>query len=136
MEASSGGCTCGQIQYSIGGPALQLVACHCGMCRRMTGAPFSSYLVVKEAQFDVTAADDSLASYAVTERATRHFCRRCGTPVFNTNPHTYTGLVMLYLGTVQGHETLVPGVAIFCEDKLPWVSLPEAAKPFAAAPRR
>ena len=136
MHRSSGSCACGHIQYTIAGPALQVVACHCGMCRRMTGAPFSSYVVVKEVDFEVAPSHEALASYTVTERTTRHFCRRCGTPIFNANPHTYQGLAMVYLGTVQGHETLAPGIAIYCESKLPWVSLPESAKHFDTGPKR
>ncbi|MGX4642808.1 GFA family protein [Massilia sp. SYSU DXS3249] len=134
MSGSSGSCACGHIQYRIAGPALQVVACHCGMCRRMTGAPLSSYVVVKEEDFDLGPADGGLASYAVTERTTRHFCRRCGTPVFNANPHTYKGLNMVYLGTVQGHEALAPGMAIYCESKLPWVSLPASTRSFDSTP--
>jgi hypothetical protein len=106
------------------------------MCRRMTGAPFSSYVVVKEADFEVAPSHEALASYTVTERTTRHFCRRCGTPIFNANPHSYQGLAMVYLGTVQGHETLAPGIAIYCESKLPWVSLPESARHFDTGPKR
>ncbi|MFC5481318.1 GFA family protein [Massilia suwonensis] len=135
-QASSGNCTCGDIRYRITGPALQVVACHCGMCRRMTGAPFSSYVVVKEAELELAAQDEALASYPVTERTTRHFCRRCGTPVFNANPHTYRGLAMVYLGTLQGHEALAPGIAIYCENKLPWLSVSESARHFDAAPKR
>jgi len=136
MEESSGGCTCGEIQYEIAGPALQIVACHCGMCRSMTGAPCSSYVVVREGDFKLASTSQAPASYEVTERTRRHFCRRCGTPIFNANPHTYKGLAMVYLGTVRGHEALVPGISIYCENKLPWVNLPDAIRSFPEAPRR
>lgn len=136
MNELIGGCKCGQIQYRVDGPALQVVACHCGMCRAMTGAAFSAYVVVREDQFSVRQGRESMARYAVTERTHRHFCATCGTPLFNSNPETYAGLTMLYLGTVAGHAQLAPRVDIFCEDKLPWVSVHAASKSFPRAPHR
>lgn len=102
----------------------------------MTGAPFSSYVVVKEAHFAVTTTHQILANYAVTERTKRHFCVTCGTPIFNSNPHTYKGLAMIYLGTVVGHENLAPELSIYCESKLPWVDIRESSKRFPCAPTR
>jgi hypothetical protein len=136
MIESFGSCKCGQVQYKVAGPALQVVACHCGLCRSMTGAPFSSYVVVKEEHFAVTTTHQILANYAVTERTKRHFCVTCGTPIFNSNPHTYKGLAMIYLGTVVGHENLAPELSIYCESKLPWVDIRESSKSFSCAPTR
>jgi hypothetical protein len=136
MSESSGSCKCGQIRYRVAGLALQVVACHCAMCRSMTGAPFSSYVVVREEDFSVTSGNSGLASYAVTERTKRHFCPNCGTSIFNSNPHAYKGLTMVYLGTLLGHETLVPGISIYCESKLPWVSVSESTRSFPQAPKR
>lgn len=136
MTESIGGCKCGQVRYKIAGPALQVVACHCGLCRSMTGAAFSSYVVVREDQFAVASEGRMPAAYTVTERTRRHFCDTCGTPIFNSNPHTYRGLAMVYLGTLEGHESLVPGISIYCESKLPWVSIDESARSFAQAPAR
>jgi hypothetical protein len=102
----------------------------------MTGAPFSSYVVVKEEHFAVTTTHQILANYAVTERTKRHFCVTCGTPIFNSNPHTYKGLAMIYLGTVVGHENLAPELSIYCESKLPWVDIRESSKSFSCAPTR
>jgi hypothetical protein len=102
----------------------------------MTGAPFSSYVVVKEEHFAVTTTHEVLANYAVTERTKRHFCVTCGTPIFNSNPHTYKGLAMIYLGTVAGHENLAPELSIYCESKLPWVDIRESGKRFPRAPTR
>lgn len=135
MSTPSGSCKCGQIRYRAASPALQIVACHCGMCRSMTGAPISSYVVVKDEDLSFISGDNRLTSYAVTERTRRHFCATCGTPIFNSNPHAYKGLAMLYLGTVEGHEALVPGISIYCENKLPWVSIASSGS-FPQAPNR
>ena len=136
MTETTGSCHCGQIKYSVAGPVVQVVACHCGLCRGMTGAAFATYVVVQTEHFHVTRGRESLAGYAVSERTTRHFCSHCGTPIYNSNPATYEGLTMLYLGTLVGHERFAPRIDLFCESKLPWVSVNEASKRFERAPVR
>jgi hypothetical protein len=136
MNPITGSCKCGETGFKVDGPAMQIVTCHCGLCRSMTGAAFSTYVVVREAQFTATGDAEHLAAYQVTDRTRRHFCRACGTPLFNVNPETYKGLRMLYLGTVEGHEHLDPGLHIFCESKLSWATFPEAGQSFQRAPGR
>ena len=136
MNPITGSCKCGETGFKVDGPALQAVTCHCCLCRSMTGAAFSTYVVVKEAQLTVTGNPKQLAVYQVTDRTRRFFCRSCGTPLFNLNPATYKGLSMLYLGTVQGHESLEPTVQLFCESKLSWTRLHEGARSFPRAPGR
>ena len=134
MNEITGGCKCGETGFSVAGPALQVVTCHCGMCRSLTGAAFSTYVVVREEHFAVVKGSDKLANYQVTDRTSRYFCSTCGTSLFNSNPETYKGLRMLYLGTVQGSERFEPRINIFCESKLPWVTLHESSKSFRRTP--
>jgi hypothetical protein len=136
MNEMSGGCKCGQISFSVNGSALQIVTCHCGMCRSLTGAVFSTYVVVREEQFTLIEGRDQMASYAVTDRTSRHFCPTCGTPLFNSNPVTYKGLRIVYIGTIHGDQQLEPGINIFCESKLPWVTVRELSKSFQRTPGR
>ncbi|MCH8618333.1 GFA family protein [Undibacterium sp. TS12] len=136
MQAIDGRCSCGSIQYHYPAPALQVVACHCGLCRRMTGAALSVYVVVKARALNFTRGQDRLKPYAVTNDTTRHFCADCGTPIFNQNAQKYAGLAMLYLGTVTGHEQLSPAMALYCESRLPWLQLPESCQQFQQAPER
>ncbi len=133
MIETTGACHCGQVAYRVAGPVVQVVACHCGLCRGMTGAAFSAYVVVQNDHFCLTRGQETLANYALSERTTRHFCSHCGTPIYNANPATYQGLTMLYLGTLAGHEQLAPRINLFCESKLPWVTLNEASKRFERA---
>src|SRR5262245_60040258 len=98
MPNLEGACYCGSLRYSVVGDPLSVVNCHCGMCRGLGGGAFSSYIVVKQADF-VIGENASLRSYQVTQRAVHHFCGTCGTPMFNINS-AYPNLAMLYLGSV------------------------------------
>jgi len=125
----SGECRCGRVRYLVAGDIKAVVNCHCTMCRTMNGAAFSTYAVVAEAELSVSGSA-FLGHYLAVETATRHFCRHCGSPVFNTNPRRYPGVAMLFLGSLAGHERLRPAVNIYCESELPWVS------EMASIPRR
>jgi len=121
MSERTGACRCGRVWYAAAGGIKAVVNCHCAMCRQMNGAAFSTYAVVSENGLSVTRGGALLAAYTVVGTATRHFCPRCGSPLFNTNPDRYPGLAMLYLGGIRGHEDLSPGANIHCDSKLPWV---------------
>lgn len=134
MTQLHGSCKCGAVTYAVSSAPVNIVNCHCNMCRSMSGNAFGSYVVVRDSDCVIEGAR-SLTEYAVTERATKHFCSRCGTSVFNTNSFTYPGVFILYLGTVIGHEKLQPQVNIFCDSMLPWVKQLSTIMSFSGAPR-
>ena len=121
MEKSglTGACSCGSVKYRADADLRRIVNCHCNMCRQMNGSAFSSYAVIPR-KFLVLSGDDNVAEYQVTEAARKHFCRKCGTPLFNTN-EKYPGACMVYLGTLAGNERHLPSLNVFCESMLGWV---------------
>ena len=131
-----GSCFCGQVRYEVSGPVLQIAACHCNLCRRMSGAAFTTYLLVRNEDFTLFSGQSMLSRVSLTERMTKHFCAHCGAPIFNSNAAVHAGLAMLYLGTVVGSEEFAPRIDIFCDDKLPWVVLDERRLHFPQAFRR
>ena len=129
-----GSCACGTITYRAGEP-LQFVNCHCNLCRSINGSAFSSYVVEKADAVDFSGSEE-LQGYTATDRSTKHFCSKCGTPIYNSNPATYPGLVMLYLGTLADARELKPGINIFCSRKLSWVDGLASQPSFPEAPQR
>jgi hypothetical protein len=133
MSQIQGSCHCRAVRYRVAGEIVSVVNCHCGLCRELSGSAFTSYVVVKEADLTLEQGESSLSRYDATETATRHFCRNCGTPMFNTNPGKYPSLKMVYLGTASSAAELVPRINVFCESKLPWVESIGSLKSFSAA---
>ncbi len=113
-----GACNCGDIRYEVAGEPKNVVNCHCGLCRRMNGAAFSTYVVVLEKELRLVQGHP--ASCQVTSNATKSFCSRCGTPIYNQNPK-YEGLCMLYLGSLDEATELAPQINIYCESEVDWV---------------
>jgi hypothetical protein len=127
--SSNAACKCGAVQIAVSSPVNKAVNCHCGMCREINGSAFTTYAPVPFADLSVAAGNEDLAAYQVTDSARKHWCRNCGTPLFNTNK-LYPGFVMLYLGAVRNHAGIVATANIYCSTKLPWVDALSTLKSF------
>jgi hypothetical protein len=89
------------------------------MCRRMNGSAFSSYVVIPWKTLSVLG-DEHLATYEAAPGARKHYCRKCGTPLFNLSDR-YPGACMLYLGAIEPQLVGVPSLNLYCENMLNWV---------------
>jgi len=58
-----GGCYCGAVRYEAAGTPFNETSCHCTICRRTTGAPFTFESDDTPAEIDITTAslDDPAA---------------------------------------------------------------------------
>lgn len=64
----SGSCHCGKVVFKIDGKVLNVLNCHCSICRKANGGAFSSYLVVPDEAFEVTRGSELLTHYAMTDK--------------------------------------------------------------------
>ncbi len=119
MSGFSGACSCGAVTYKAATSPRRIVNCHCNMCRKLNGSAFSSYLAMPRKEL-LVHGEEHLAKYAVTKHTTKHYCKECGSPLFNLN-EKYPGAVMLYLGSAEQPESFVPSVNTFCENMLGWI---------------
>jgi hypothetical protein len=115
----NGACSCASVKYHADADFRRVVNCHCKLCRKMNGSAFSSYAVIPR-KFLMLSGDENLAEYQVTEAARKHFCRNCGTPLFNSN-EKYPGACMIYLGSLEESANHSPSLSVFCESMLGWV---------------
>ena len=116
----SGSCFCNAVQFKVSGAPKAVVNCHCNFCRKHSGAAFSTYVAVPETELEIIAGADFISSFLVKEDSHKHFCKQCGTPIFNKNAR-YPGLSMIYLGGISGLPGIAPTANIYCESQLEWV---------------
>jgi len=116
----SGSCACNVVQFKLNSAPKALVNCHCNFCRKHSGSAFSTYAVVPETSLEVSSGQDSISAFALKEYAHKHFCKQCGSPIFNKNAK-YPGLSMIYFGGISASLNMVPSVNIYCESQLAWV---------------
>ncbi len=74
-----GGCMCGAVRYRVTGKQLRGTICHCTTCRRSSGAPFMSWTLFNQRQFEWLIG--RTASIGDTSAAIRKFCNLCGSPL-------------------------------------------------------
>ena len=75
-----GSCLCGAIGFTVSGALTPPVACHCRMCRKISGHVEASTEVAKSA-LEVTGAEH-LTWFQSSYRVRRGFCARCGSGLF------------------------------------------------------
>ena len=75
-EVHEGGCLCGAVRYRIAGSLDNAAHCHCSMCRRASGAPFVTWVVVPIDGFEVVAGEPVV--YRSSADSERRFCPNCG----------------------------------------------------------
>lgn len=133
-DGATAACQCGAVELSITPPPAAAVNCHCNMCRGINGSAYTTYAPVQSSTVDIGKGQEHIAQYQITVNAAKHWCRLCGTPLFNTNL-LYPGMTMVYLGALKGHELPEPRANIYCSSKLSWVDSIATLKNFSDSRR-
>lgn len=121
-KVPEGGCLCGAIRYSVHGPSLGTMFCHCRICQRFTGAPMLAGTVFKRA--DVTFTQGTPAIFDSSAIARRGFCSACGTSLFYEGKIGYwTEWIMMMTASLDDPAAEPPTYHLGIESKLPWVSI-------------
>ena len=79
-EIVSGGCHCKGVRFQFSKPILMLGICHCGDCRKLTGATVFDTVVLPRSKLKMIS-DSTLKSYRSSEHGIRKFCDNCGCSV-------------------------------------------------------
>ena len=116
----TGSCLCSAVKYVINGPIKAVANCHCNTCKKITGGVFGTIAITDENNLEIIEGQDTLATSQISEKAIKHFCRTCGTPIFNLHKK-YPGNYMLHVGSFDDPSLATPAINIFCESMLPWV---------------
>ncbi len=114
-----GGCVCGAVSFRTAGPPRRVLHCHCGQCRRASGAAFSTWASFAREDFAVSG-QSWLAVGQVTPNGRRHFCKACGTHLY-TEDQRLPEVYGVPAGIVEPAGCLQPEGHFFVDDKAAWV---------------
>jgi len=79
-KSVTGSCNCGGVKYTVTGELREVIACHCGQCRKQSG---HFYAATSATNDDLQIEDSgSLKWYAASDDAKRGFCGECGSALF------------------------------------------------------
>ncbi|KNZ75738.1 hypothetical protein J132_01989 [Termitomyces sp. J132] len=100
----SGSCLCRTIQYTVTGKPMTFFVCHCGNCRKATGAAFMANAVFKRKQFVITQGEDNIKRFGDTQTGSgkvlqRSFCVSCGSNIFLE--HNTGDYIIIATGTLN-----------------------------------
>ena len=96
MHRYHGGCLCGDIRFVATGRPYRVGLCHCLDCRKHQGALF--YAAAIYPQNAVTMRGET------RDYAGRHFCPRCGSPVFGRSEDE----IEIHLGSLDAPNQFTP----------------------------
>jgi len=78
----SGGCICGSVRFTVNGPAICVVHCHCSMCRRSYASLVGTGATIEQKQVKIDQGKENLETYESPPGVRRQFCRACGCSLF------------------------------------------------------
>jgi hypothetical protein len=130
-ETIPASCLCGAIRWEAREPSL-MSHCHCSRCRKSHGAPYGTYVLVKESGFRLVQGREAIVSYPSSSGTTRPFCGRCGSVVPDGVP--FHGRVGMPAGNFDADPGVRPLAHIFWAHKAPWVEIRDELPRFDAYP--
>ena len=89
------------------------------MCRRAHGAGFVTWVGADRAGFVLERGESALARYRSSARATRSFCRNCGSTMFFESGH-WPDEVHVTLANLDSAEGLKPQAHAYWSSRAPW----------------
>lgn len=114
-----GGCRCGAVRFTASAEPHHVSFCHCGDCRRASGAPVSAFVgfMAEEVKF-VGQEPRTYGNGPVT----RSFCGVCGSPIAYVDARL-EGRIYLMLGIMDAPEKYEPTLHSWANQRLPYVHM-------------
>ncbi|BDA86975.1 aldehyde-activating protein [Aureimonas sp. SA4125] len=109
MDTLTGGCLCGDVRITACGSPYRVGLCHCLDCRKHHGALFHASAIFPQ--------DAVVVAGETRDYAGRHFCPRCGSPVFGRSGDE----VEVHLGSFDAPDQFVPTYELWTLRRESWL---------------
>ncbi len=130
----SGVCRCGFLQYMVEAELAPVFPCHCGFCRHVHGASFTTAGFLSSSAFAWRSSSGEPSRYVTPVGHHRHFCGRCTLPIYNLAPGI--GLAGVIVPRLVEPHGVLPWAHVNTESKAPWSELRDTLPQFPAWPSR
>jgi len=120
-----GGCCCGGVRYYLASEPFDAGWCHCRTCQLNSGSPAMAFATVPAANLRYEQGKELVASFASSSFGRRHFCSRCGTPLYVQVEHQPDTLDFS-LATLDAPDDVPPGFHIFYASRIAWAAAGDA----------
>lgn len=117
---NEGGCRCGDVRLAAHGEPDAVVYCHCGDCRRSSGAPLSVFVGYAVGWIEMNRGTPKV--YESGPGVRRSFCGDCGTPMFYEDERI-PGEIYVHIGVFDEPDRFEPAAHSWFSRKLPWLEI-------------
>jgi len=117
-----GKCLCGEVQIKLNGAISDIIHCHCSLCRKNSGTAYATNGFINADDFEITSGESSLTTFSFKSGRNRHFCSKCGSPVYSSNEDDPTRL-RIRLGIFDSEIVERPISHNFVTSKANWEDL-------------
>jgi hypothetical protein len=128
----TGACLCGAVRFRIHSALAPIQICHCPQCGKAQGGPFATNIPVARSAFEIVGGLDQLRRYESTPGKFRHFCGRCGSPIYSSR-EALPLLVRVRAGLIDGPLPVRPQSQAFVEAKANWWTIDDRLPAFPRA---
>lgn len=126
----TGGCFCGAVKYTVTGEPIDVRACHCKDCQRLTGSAFFVRALFPRDRVTITG---DVAEFPSSDDLTRKFCPRCGSQLF-ADRKSRPDAIAIALGSFDNLDGILPSEHVWISDKQEWFSIPSGIKQHRRTP--
>jgi len=114
---TDGGCLCGNLRYRLTELPKQTSICYCLDCRRASAAPMVAWASFRKENIAILSGQLKQIRHADRLRS---FASCCGSPIFfqDTDDSEWVDVTIC---SMDRPELCSPDVAIWTEDRLPWI---------------
>ncbi len=109
-----GGCRCGAIRFNAQADPFYTSYCHCGDCRRASGAPVAAFVGFRASDVRFEGSTGSTYGKAPVSRS---FCGACGAPIAYRDERI-PDQIFFMLGAMDAPENYPPRVHGFVQEQL------------------
>lgn len=128
----TGNCLCGDVKFQVDGKLEPIQVCHCQLCRKAQGTPFSTNIPVATPAFQILSGKKSLSQYESSPGKMRFFCNRCGSPIYSAKDST-PGFVHIRAGLLNEPLGVRPLAHFYTAFKCNWWPITDALPQFPEA---
>ena len=129
-----GQCLCRAVRFEIGFPARWAWHDHSPASRRAHGAAYATYVGSYRSRFRIVEGEALITRFEdEATRTTRHFCARCGTPVYYVRGHSPT-MVNVPRALFEGRTGREPLYHIAIDEAPEWAYRDEPLRPLKGFP--
>ena len=114
-------CLCGATRYEIRGPIHHARFCHCGNCRKFSGASHAAWGLVATDHLVLLTPDAPITRYNAG-KGERAFCRSCGSPLW-FEPEALPRYRGIPLGVIDSGAVPSPDMHVWTGSKVAWAEI-------------